>query len=418
MLALILTFGSRKGIVLAEDQPDGTDVIATQTVDGVWGPGTITATSNVAINAGVVITVAPGTTVVVNGNYGLTINGELRADGPVTFTHPAATPGSWQGITFASGSAGYLDGATVEYAVHGLTLNTSNPITVSNSTLRYNRHAPASGSLAFGAGLYIAGGNHLIDGVNVYGNALIASGAEARGAGIYVASGDPQILGSWIYENAIQAANVQVSGGGIGIYQGGAIIQGCQVTTNTISGGSGNNLKSGAGIGIMDITNVVIRNNWIADNEVNAANWGGGGGIGFWADATALLLDSNVIANNRAWGSAHGEGGGIDAWERNAFIATNNLIYGNSVKTWGGGVNMNASTEAGDVHLINNTIVNNTANSNGGVFRQAGGQVFNNIVYTGSLTCPFAKYISYFVTPISRQYGRNLAIYRVARSDN
>ena len=37
---------------------------------------------------------------------------------------------------------------------------------------------------------------------------------------------------------------------------------------------------------------------------------------------------------------------------------------------------------------------------------------------TGSLTYPFTKYISYFVTPISRQYGRNLPIYRVTRSDN
>ncbi len=381
-LALILMASTRA--VLAQDHPDGSFIDPIQTINGVWGPGTITASSNVVINAGVVITVAPGTTIVIDGNYALTVNGELRVNGPVTFTHPSATPGSWQGVVYALGSRGYLDGATIEYAVHGLSLETINPIHVSNSTLRYNRHAPASGSLAFGAGLYIARGNHLIDGVNVYGNALIASGAEARGAGIYVASGDPQILGSWIYENTVQAASAQVSGGGIGIYQGGAIIQGCQVTTNTISGGSGNNLRSGAGIGIMDITNVVIRNNWIAGNEIDVTGYGGGGGIGFWADATALLIDSNVIANNRAWGSGWGEGGGIDAWERNAFIATNNLIYGNGTRNNGGGVNMNASTAAGDVHLINNTIVNNTAGSNGGVFRQSGGQVFNNIVYANT----------------------------------
>jgi len=31
---------------------------------------------------------------------------------------------------------------------------------------------------------------------------------------------------------------------------------------------------------------------------------------------------------------------------------------------------------------------------------------------------PLIKYISYFVTPISRQCRRNLPIYRVARLDN
>ena len=46
---------------------------------------------------------------------------------------------------------------------------------------------------------------------------------------------------------------------------------------------------------------------------------------------------------------------------------------------------MNASVAAGDVHLLNNTIVDNTAGSNhGGIFRQSNGQVFNNIVYANT----------------------------------
>jgi len=60
-------------------------------------------------------------------------------------------PGAWKGITYTTGSHGYLSQAIVEDAEHALILNTTNSITISNSTIRYNRHAPTSGVDAFGA---------------------------------------------------------------------------------------------------------------------------------------------------------------------------------------------------------------------------------------------------------------------------
>ena len=306
---ILVTFVVGVSIAFAQSYGDGAHITGDQTIDGVWGEdgaaSTLYLDANIAIDAGVTITVLPNTTIVVANGGGITVNGTLNIDGPVTFTSASAIPGDWLGLTYASGSSGYLDQTVIEYAKHALTLETINPIGVTDSTIRYNKHQPAANATAFGAGLHIVRGNHLIEGVSVYGNAIIASGTgEARGAGIYIAGGaSPQILDSRIYENAIQAAGARASGGGIGINQGAALIRGCRVTTNTIGSGWGDSLKSGAGIGIMGNTSAVIRDSWIAGNDVDAANWGGGGGIGFWTDATALLIDANVIANNRAWGS-------------------------------------------------------------------------------------------------------------------
>jgi hypothetical protein len=58
---------------------DGSTIISPQTIDGAWGPGTITATANVTINAGVDIIIAP--------------NAAIRvADGVVTTTPPPRRP--------------------------------------------------------------------------------------------------------------------------------------------------------------------------------------------------------------------------------------------------------------------------------------------------------------------------------------
>jgi hypothetical protein len=81
-LSLVLVFAARPSAVLADDQPDGSIIDPDQDVDGTWGPGTITATADVTIQSGVVITVAPNTTIVVGDGVGFTINGDLHSDGP------------------------------------------------------------------------------------------------------------------------------------------------------------------------------------------------------------------------------------------------------------------------------------------------------------------------------------------------
>ncbi len=386
-LSLVLVFVARPSAVLADDQPDGSTIDSDQDVHGTWGPGTITATADVTIQSGVVITVAPNTTVVVADGVGFTINGDMHSDGPAVFTSASATPGAWQGITYGPGSSGTLDQVTVEYAQHALTLNTTNQVTIAHSVLRYNRHAPASGQDAYGAGLLILAGDHLIEYTDIHSSVAwgTGSGAEAYGGGVDIQAGSSQILNSQIYDNQTRAVNSSGGGGGIVIRGGSApLIQYCEVTTNTLTTASG--LGSGGGIAVLGTTQAVIRDSLIAGNTNTASTWAGGGGIGFGSSARATLIDSNVIANNQANGSAWGEGGAIDSWENNAFVVSNNLMINNSTSSIGGAVNINGNVGAGNVNVINNTIIGNTANQGGGIYRQSNGVVYNNIVVGNTAT--------------------------------
>jgi uncharacterized repeat protein (TIGR01451 family) len=397
VLTLVMMLGGGTSVVFAEDQPDGSTIISPQTIDGTWGPGTITADTDVVIQSGVVITIAPNTTIRVADGVGFTVSGDLHSDGPVAFTGISATPGAWEGITYANGSTGYLNQATIEYAQHALTLDTSNPITISNSILRNNRHAPGSGQNAVGAGLYIRRGNHLISTSHIHGNTAQASGSrQVRGAGIHIENGSPRILDSWIYENTAIASSREVYGGGIGIAAGEALIENSHILTNTIQGGSGNRLRSGGGIGIIGNTSAVIRNSRIeANRNAPAAGYAAGGGIGFNSNARVSLIEGNVISANYISGQGWAEGGGIDFWSGNVATINNNLIIGNTTGlggSWspiGGGLNVNAANPG--VFIINNTIVGNEAvdsssgdGRGGGLYLQGGNNtnliVRNNII--------------------------------------
>ena len=348
------------GAPLRQNQPNGSTIVSPQTTSGTWGPGIITATSNVVINAGVIITVAPNTTVRVVGNRLFTINGNLHSDGPITFTDSSAIPGAWQGILYAAGSTGYLNAATVQYAQQAVALNTANPITISNSTLRYNLEQTGGNTAAsgagltiqlgsplisntqiysnttssvngnsLGAGLYIVAGTPTIQGCQIFQNAAVSQGSgSAFGGGVYIQTGNPLITNTLVYTNVVQGSNT-VYGGGIAIdagspqivnsrvYQnlvttpgtpgygggisirgtGSPVIQNSYVTTNSLLLSNSSSYAEGAGISIWDNTGTVIRDNWIGGN-VNRSHEAGGGGIGLALNANAALIDGNVIYNN------------------------------------------------------------------------------------------------------------------------
>jgi uncharacterized repeat protein (TIGR01451 family) len=408
LLAILLVLPSAAAPAqghLMDDQPDGSTIAPSQTVDGTWGPGTITATTDVDIQSGVIITIAPGTTIQIsttdNLNAGLDATrieflvqsgAELRVNGPVTFTSQSDMPfpGAWYGIQFLDGSSGWVDGATIQYGVHALTLDTTNPVTVTNSRLRANYHLPVANSLAYGGGLYIVQGDHRIQNVDIYGNTAWASGSgEARGGGIYIQGGSPHILNSRIYENVVYCER-NCAGAGIGVLSGGAQIESSHVTSNVLSGTGEGYLKTGAGIGFVSDTSAVISDCLIAANQnTPAAGYAGGGGIGFDGDATASLIWGNVIYNNYASGPGWSEGGGVDTWAvGDSVVVANNLILSNtlgSVGGIGGGMNMNGN--ATGTYVVNNTIAGNQAVEGGGLYLQNGTvNATNNIIAYNSAT--------------------------------
>jgi uncharacterized repeat protein (TIGR01451 family)/uncharacterized repeat protein (TIGR02543 family) len=397
-------------VALAEDHGDGDTLAPVQTTDGTWGPGVVTATSVVTINSGVSITIAPNTTIRVADGGGIVVYGTLQSDGPVLITSASdpATPGAWQGITYADGSRGHLDATTIEYATHGLVLDTDNSIALRDCTLRYNRHAPAVGEDAFGAGIAIRRGNHTVDGCTVTNNELIATGgASAFGGGVDVQGPGSQITNSVIRDNVISSTTGFAVGGGVAIRGSGnaAHVSGCDLTGNTARAGGLDAVTTyaiGGGIGIPpdQVTDAVIQGNWIADNSVLAvvAN---GGGIGLSGGARADTIDGNVVYRNLAESPGGNdnywaEGGGIDLWTQNLVTVTNNLILSNTVRCMtrcyantgpmGGGMVVNGLSNDQPARVFNNTVVGNLAEGGvsggygGGFAAQTFGVFANNIV--------------------------------------
>ena len=80
-LSLVLMFAARPSAVLADDQPDGSIIDPDQDIDGTWGPGTITATADVTIQSGIVITVAPNTTMTSANTISFLIFNHFPLDG-------------------------------------------------------------------------------------------------------------------------------------------------------------------------------------------------------------------------------------------------------------------------------------------------------------------------------------------------
>jgi uncharacterized repeat protein (TIGR01451 family) len=439
-MAVALTCIAATGIVLGapllESHGNGQVLSPTQTIDGTWGPGIITATTDVLISPTVAITIAANTTIRVADGKGFVVLGDLHSEGPVTFTTVSlpAVPGAWKGITYTTGSRGYLNQVVVEYAQHALVLNTTNPITISNGTIRYNRHAPTSGVDAFGAGISIVGGTHLVTNTRVYENILVGSGAggDALGGGIDIQGAGSRVINSVIYSNVITSTNTFAIGGGIAIRGNGnaSLIEGCQVVSNTLyaSGVDTNTTYGeGGGIGIPpgSATRAVIRRNWIAGN-VNRSVMANGGGIGLSLNATADSIDNNVIYNNLAESPGGdnnywAEGGGIDTWSQNEVTVTNNLILSNTVRCIfrcysntgpaGGGMMANGTSAAHPTRVTNNTVVGNRAEGQtsggfGGAFGLQSNTIFaNNVMANNSCTAGGCGGAFYWWSSISAGYS-------------
>ena len=129
---------------------------------------------------------------------------------------------------------------------------------------------------------------------------------------------------------------------------------------------------------------IIVENNTIINNRViqNSIGSSNGGGLVFSRGGKAELYNT-TFANNVAEG---GQGGGLFVSE-NVFEATisNSTFSGNRATStvdgdrgWGGGLTLNKST---DIDIINTTVANNYAESQGGGFWRGG----TNVTLTNSI---------------------------------
>jgi hypothetical protein len=471
--------------------PGGSTISGILSSDDTWGPGVITVTGDIWINAGVTIVITPGTTVQMattdGANLGVDANrveyivtGTLQVDGPVTFTSQSGTPAceDWVGIIFNSGSSGYLDHTVVEYGQHAVQIATTNRITIANSTLRHNCHKPPTGN-ARGAGLVLYAGTHLVTNTVIHDNRVethsitATPGTWAEGGGVHMVTpaGPTLFANCKLYDN--HASNCQMGWGGgdagagaLNVLTADPIIRHCEIYSNTstadrraFGGGlylgdsstvieadtfihdnvaAGGTMAYGGGIclseaGMPAPTQPIIRDSRIMSNTVyisghpsgvRIASIGGGvafyenshtravisntliggnaasafasdtcgGGIGMARGASADRIDGNLIQGNRIGSSPDPNivalGGGVCLTSTNRVTVTNNLIFNNQIGTMGVPLSLGGGIYAkgANSHLINNTIVSNTAlfSGQGGGVYLADGVLSNTVVVSNT----------------------------------
>ena len=180
----------------------------------------------------------------------------------------------------------------------------------------------------------------------------------------------------WTYatiENVIIEDNHSHNGGGLSLYRSkGSILNNVTIKNNTASAFGGGVFTYGSTV---DMTNVTVTEN---SNNIGGTAQGGG----MMMPVTGGTLDNMTITNNE------GCCGGAGIWTNGnncTWTMTNSIIDGNT-SDWGAGLAVLGGDVTGAVPtLINVTISNNTASSNGGaVWTVGAGPTFENCTITGN----------------------------------
>ena len=155
----------------------------------------------------------------------------------------------------------------------------------------------------------------------------------------------------------------------------------------------------GGGISILNINNLSINNSTISANTVTVAN---GGGIAirtigyftpqYYAGSSEnFSINSTTVSNNIALNISQlsastvgGSGGGVYLAGGASGVIVNSTISGNSANrdNGGGGIATDFDSET---RLLSSTIVNNFANSAGGIFAPSGFEIAGNNVIANNI---------------------------------
>ena len=179
----------------------------------------------------------------------------------------------------------------------------------------------------------------------------------------------------WNYaliENVIIEGNESHNGGGLSIYRSrGSVLNNVIIRDNEASAFGGGVFTYGSQV---NMTNVTVTGN----NNLTGTAMGGG----MMMPITSGTLDNMTITDNEG---CCGGGGVWTNGENCTWVMTNSIISGNS-GDWGGGFAVLGGDETGATPtLINVTISDNTALSNGGgVWSVGGSATFENCTITGN----------------------------------
>jgi hypothetical protein len=198
------------------------------------------------------------------------------------------------------------------------------------------------------------------------GRADLDHQAFGQGGGIRADLSSPTIT------NNVITNNKACDGGGIFIGSGSPLIQLNTITSNSAGTNACSGGTVGGGIDVLGNGSAEILDNVISEN---AAAFGGGIGLNV---AGTPIIERNIIKGNFA-----DQGGGIWSVNNSSPLIVQNLITGNQADE-GGGVYWSVPADVRGPILVNNTIADNNATSNGsGIFTfgySAQTELTNNII--------------------------------------
>ncbi|TKJ42458.1 hypothetical protein CEE37_01890 [candidate division LCP-89 bacterium B3_LCP] len=304
-----------------------TTFVASGPVSGAWtsaGNPYFVYEGDIVVPDGRSLTVLPGVEVLFTGNYKLTVEGLLNAEGTeadsITFTRAYSTEESkWRGFRFDAAD----DGCTLKYC-----------------RIEY----------AKGTGPY----------------------PDVRGGGVWIENCSVLIRNCTIAHNYTHNENYNGSGGGIFLNQSDqSIIEYNYITQNQAD--------NGGGICVGQNCYTIIRHNTFDNNQTYSS----GGGIYVSANGESVIND-NIFVDNHSSG-IYG-GGAINLWSATWIYGTfsyvyNNLIMNNTASSAGGGIYHRYESSI----VYNNTLVGNQANQGGGIyvltFSDLPPTIYNSIIW-------------------------------------
>lgn len=285
---------------------------------------------------------------------------------------------SLSGGTFSENTATGGASTVLGYAFGGA-IDSESSASLSSLTFDANAAAGGEAGSAEGGAIYLGGGTSKWTSLNFSANTAAATGLNSYANGGAVTAFAPLTIssGTSFVSNVASASSTGAIGG-----QGGAIAVEIGPLSFTGSASKNSATTEGGALWIGDtatITNSLLSNNVVIAAQ-NANDGGGGIYVGFGGALT--LAGSTLTANATGGSTPYAGGGGI--FNLGSGTITNSTINGNRSSVDGGGIENGA---AGGFALINVTVDQNTASSNGGslknLYDDASMTITNSILARG-----------------------------------
>lgn len=356
------------------------------TSDTTWTPvDTYRVINNTYVDPGVTLTILPGVQVQFADGFSLTVRGSLNATGTevdaISFTssRSSPSPGVWNTIEFQGNSSEQflINHVKVEYAVHGVTIES-----LGSTTIEKSRIFNCSES-----GIYIIGESNVIikentielnkNGIST-DSGITHSGIHVVHNSIHFNDGNGIYLQSYSYSSSTYLYNILVSdnlinsNNGNGIYldnaKSSSYSYNITFSNNTLLSNSGNGIYVRNEGNPSNVSNFIISGNTITANSENGVYLYSCSGYSYIHNV--VFSNNNISSNNGRGIYFHCYGAYTYLYDISVSHNTVHSNYGSGIYMRSYGVRDYYVSNVGQSHFYNISVSNNaiTFNNEDGIY--------------------------------------------------